>query len=196
MNAEAAVSLDGNQEMNLAALQGQLDELKHQVAGIKPGPENKLSMVVFSGDLDKMLASMIIATGAAAMGMKVVMFFTFWGTAALRDAKKQAGGKDFMSKMFGWMLPKGRNELKLSQMNMGGMGTSMLRGLMKKKNAPTLDQLFEIAATLGVEIKVCEMSMDLMGFKHEELIDYPGMDFVGVATFLAHAKNSANQLFI
>ena len=196
MNAEAAVNLDGNQELDLAALQGQLDELKHQVAGIKPGPENKLSMVVFSGDLDKMLASMIIATGAAAMGMKVVMFFTFWGTAALRDAKKQAGGKDFMSKMFGWMLPKGRNELKLSQMNMGGMGTSMLKGLMKKKNAPTLDQLFEIAATLGVEIKVCEMSMDLMGFKHEELIDYPGMDFVGVATFLAHAKNSVNQLFI
>ena len=196
MNAEAAVSLDGNQEMNLAALQGQLDELKHKVAGIKPGPENKLSMVVFSGDLDKMLASMIIATGAAAMGMKVVMFFTFWGTAALRDAKKQATGKDFMSKMFGWMLPKGRNELKLSQMNMGGMGTAMLRGLMKKKNAPTLDQLFDIAGQLGVEIKVCEMSMDLMGFKHEELIDYPGMDFVGVATFLAHAKNSVNQLFI
>jgi len=197
MNAEAAVNLDVNLDKGMAAeLQSQLDELKDKVAGLRPGPENKLSMVVFSGDLDKLLASMIIATGAAAMGMKVVMFFTFWGTAALRDAKKQVGGKDFMSKMFGWMLPKGRNELKLSQMNMGGMGTAMLKGLMKKKNAPTLDQLFEIAAQLGVEIKVCEMSMDLMGFKHEELIDYPGMDFVGVATFLAHAKNSANQLFI
>ena len=158
--------------------------------------ENKLSMVVFSGDLDKMLAAMIIATGAAAMGMKVVMFFTFWGTAALRDAKKQVGGKDFMSKMFGWMLPKGRNELKLSQMHMGGMGTAMLKSLMKKKNAPTLDQLFEIAAQLGVEIKVCEMSMDLMGFKHEEIIDYPNMEYVGVATFLANSRKSANQLFI
>jgi peroxiredoxin family protein len=158
--------------------------------------ENKLSMVVFSGDLDKLLASMIIATGAAAMGMKVVMFFTFWGTAALRDAKKKVGGKDFMSKMFGWMLPKGRNAVKLSQMHMAGMGTAMLKGLMKKKNAPSLDQLFDIAAQLGVEIKVCEMSMDLMGFKREELIDYPNMDFVGVATFLGHAKKSANQLFI
>jgi peroxiredoxin family protein len=158
--------------------------------------ENKLSMVVFSGDLDKMLAAMIIATGAAAMGMKVVMFFTFWGTAALRDAKKQVGGKDFMSKMFGWMLPKGRNALKLSQMHMGGMGTAMLKSLMKKKNAPTLDQLFEIAAQLGVEIKVCEMSMDLMGFKHEEIIDYPNIEYVGVATFLANSRKSANQLFI
>jgi peroxiredoxin family protein len=139
---------------------------------------------------------MIIATGAAAMGMKVVLFFTFWGTAALRDAKKKVGGKDFMSKMFGFMLPKGRDQVKLSQMHMGGMGTAMLKGLMKKKNAPTLEQLFDIAAQLGIEIKVCEMSMDLMGFKREELIDYPNMDYVGVATFLAHAKNSANQLFI
>ncbi len=158
--------------------------------------ENKLSMIVFSGDMDKLLASMIIATGAAAMGMKVVMFFTFWGTAALRDANKKVGGKDFMSKMFGWMLPKGRNKTKLSQMHMAGMGTAMLKGLMKKKNAPSLDQLFEIAAQLGVEIKVCDMSMDLMGFSREELIDYPNMDFVGVATFLAHSGKSANQLFI
>lgn len=101
-----------------------------------------------------------------------------------------------MSKMFGWMLPKGRNALKLSQMHMGGMGTAMLKSLMKKKNAPTLDQLFEIAAQLGVEIKVCEMSMDLMGFKHEEIIDYPNMEYVGVATFLANSRKSANQLFI
>ena len=158
--------------------------------------ENKLSMVVFSGELDKLLAAMIIATGAAAMGSKVVMFFTFWGTAALRDANKKVGGKDFMSKMFGWMLPKGRNAVKLSQMHMAGMGTSMLKNLMKKKNAPSLDQLFEIAAQLGVEINVCEMSMDLMGFKREELIDYPNMDFVGVATFLGHSSKSANQLFI
>jgi peroxiredoxin family protein len=174
----------------------QILELEKRVEGIQPGPENKISMVVFSGDLDKLLAAMIIATGAAAMGMKVVQFFTFWGTAALRKPTFSSKGKDFMSKMFGWMLPKGRNQVKLSQMNMGGMGTSMLKGLMKKKNAPTLDQLFDMAAQLGVEIKVCEMSMDLMGFKREEIIDYPNMEFVGVATFLAHAKNSANQLFI
>ncbi|MCB2187293.1 MAG: DsrE/DsrF/DrsH-like family protein [Deltaproteobacteria bacterium] len=183
-------------EPSLADMALQMEELQKKVAGLKPGPQNKLAMVVFSGDMDKLLASMIIASGAAAMGMEVVLFFTFWATAALRDPESHPKGKDFMSRMFGWMLPKGRNEVKLSQMNMGGMGTSMLKSLMKKKNAPTLDQLFEICADLGVKIKVCEMSMDLMGFKREELIDYPDMEFVGVATFLAHARNAANQLFI
>jgi peroxiredoxin family protein len=174
----------------------QLAELEKKVQELGAGKQNKLAMVVFSGDLDKLLAAMIIATGAAAMGMKVVQFFTFWGTAALRKPEANVNGKDFMSKMFGWMLPKGRNKVKLSQMNMGGMGTAMMKGLMKKKNAPSLDQLFDIAAQLGVEIKVCEMSMDLMGFKHEEIIDYPNLEYVGVATFLAHAKESSNQLFI
>ena len=135
-------------------------------------------------------------TGAAAMGMKVVLFFTFWGTAALRKPEVSAGGKDFMSKMFGWMLPKGRNKVKLSKMNMAGMGTAMLKGLMRKKNAPSLDQLFDMAAQLGVRIKVCEMSMDLMGFRREEIIDYPNIEYVGVATFLANAGASRNQLFI
>lgn len=170
-------------------------ELKQKVDAM-PGAENKLSMVVFSGELDKHLASMIIATGAAAMGMKVVMFFTFWGTAALRDPKKKAGGKDFMSTMFGAMLPKGRNKTILSKMHMAGMGTSMLKGLMKKKNVANLDQLFEVAAMMNIEINICEMSMDLMGFKREEMIDYPNLSVCGVATFLANAKESAVQLFI
>ncbi len=124
----------------------QLAELEKKVQELGAGKQNKLAMVVFSGDLDKLLAAMIIATGAAAMGMKVVQFFTFWGTAALRKPDANVNGKDFMSKMFGWMLPKGRNKVKLSQMNMGGMGTAMMKGLMKKKNTPSLDQLFEIAA--------------------------------------------------
>lgn len=177
-------------------IQGRLAELERKVAELAPGKEKKLSMIVFSGDLDKMIAAMIIATGAGAMGFKVVQFFTFWGTAALRDPKKTAGGKDFMSKMFGWMLPKGRNKLALSKMHMAGMGTSMLKDLMKKKNAPSLDQLFEVAAALGVQIKVCEMSMDLMGFKREEIIEYPNLEFCGVATFLAEAQESSIQLFI
>ena len=174
----------------------QLTELEKKIEEMAPGKQNKLAMVVFSGDLDRLLAAMIIATGAAAMGMKVVQFFTFWGTAALRNPTVQTNGKDFMSKMFGWMLPKGRNRVKLSKMNMGGMGTAMMKGLMKKKNAPSLDQLFEIAAQLGVEIKICEMSMDLMGFKREEMIDYAHMDFCGVAKFLEEAHSSKIQLFI
>jgi len=176
-------------------IEKELLDLKTKVNEM-PGQENKLSMIVFSGELDKHLAAMIIATGAAAMGMKVVMFFTFWGSAALRDPKKKVGGKDFMSKMFGFMLPKGRNKTKLSKMNMAGMGTAMLKGLMKKKNVASMDQLFEMAGMLGVEINICEMSMDLMGFKREEIIDYPHLDFCGVATFLANAKESAVQLFI
>jgi peroxiredoxin family protein len=175
-------------EKELLALRAKVDEM--------PGQENKLSMVVFSGELDKQIAAMIIGTGAAAMGMKVVMFYTFWGTAALRDPKKKVGGKNFMSKMFGFMLPKGRNKTKLSKMNMAGMGTAMLKGLMKKKNVASMDQLFEIAAALGIEINICQMSMDLMGFKKEEMIDYPNLNVCGVAAFLANAKESAVQLFI
>jgi peroxiredoxin family protein len=177
-------------------IEHELAELRAKVNAMESGKQNKLSMIVLAGDMDKLIAAMIIATGAAAMGMKVVQFFTFWGTAALRDPQKKAGGKDFLSTMFGWMLPKGRNKTTLSQMHMGGMGTAMLKDLMKKKNAPSLDQLFEIAEMTGVEIKVCEMSMDLMGFKREELIDYPHLDFCGVATFLAEAQESSVQLII
>ena len=176
-------------------IEKELTELKARLDSA-PGMENKLSMIVFSGDLDKHLASLIIATGAAAMGMKVVLFYTFWGTAALRDPAKKIGGKSFMGKMFGFMLPKGRNKLKLSQMHMAGMGTAMMKDLMKKKNVASLDQLFEVAGAMGVQINICEMSMDLMGMKKEEMIDYPGLKVCGVATFLADAKESAVQLFI
>ncbi len=170
-------------------------ELKSKVDSM-PGAENKLTMVVMSGELDKHLAAMIIATGAAAMGMKVVLFFTFWGTAALRASHKKVGGKTFMGKMFGMMLPRGRNKLVLSKMNMAGMGTAMLKGLMKKKNVASLDQLYEVASQLAVKIYICEMSMDLMGMKKEEMIDYPDLEICGVATMLAHAKESAIQFFI
>jgi peroxiredoxin family protein len=170
-------------------------ELKDKMQGL-PGAENKLTMIVFSGDLDKQLAAMIIATGAAAMGMKVVLFFTFWGTAALRRPTGHVKGKNLISKMFGMMLPKGRNKLTLSQMHMAGMGTAMLKGLMKKKNVASLDQLYEVAGELAVKIYICEMSMDLMGFKREEMIEYPDLEVCGVATMLAHAKESAIQFFI
>ena len=176
-------------------IEKEINDLKEKYDNL-PGKENKLSMVVFSGGLDNQLAAMIIATGAAAMGMKVVLFFTFWGTAALRDPKKKAGGKNMIEKMFGIMLPKGRNKLKLSQMHMAGMGTAMMKGLMKKKNVASLDQMYEIAAQLGVQINVCEMSMDLMGFRLEEMIDYPGIKVCGVATFMADAAESSVQLFI
>jgi len=175
----------------------QVSDLKTQLDTLsKNAPENKLAMVVFSGDLDKVLASFIIATGAVAMGMDVVMFFTFWATPVLRDKKKKGAGKDLMGKMFGFMLPKGTNEVKLSKMNMGGMGTGMMKSLMKKKNVASLEQMVEMAGELGVRIFICEMSMDLMGFKREEMIEYPDLTYSGVAKFLQEAGTSKVQLFI
>lgn len=183
--------------MNVADLERHVAELKDQVEVLSKGKaENKLSMIVFSGDMDKVLASLVIATGAVAMGMDVVMFFTFWGTPILRDKNKKVGGKDLMGKMFGTMLPKGACEMKLSKMNMGGMGTAMMKSLMKKKNVASVEEMLELAAELGVRMYVCEMSMDLMGFKKEEMIDYPNLSFCGVAKFLEEAQNSKIQLFI
>jgi peroxiredoxin family protein len=177
-------------EKQVAELQTQMESISKNTA------ENKISIIVFSGDLDKVLAAFVIATGAVAMGLDVVMFFTFWGTPILRDKEKKVGGKDFMGKMFGTMLPKGTGSVKLSKMNMGGMGTAMMKSLMKKKNVASLEQMLELSGELGVRIFICEMSMDLMGFKREEMIDYPNMIFCGVATFLEEAQGSKIQLFI
>lgn len=174
----------------------QFAELQKKVGKLEKGTKDQLSMVVFSGDLDKILASMIIATGAAAYDMKVNLFFTFWATAALRDPNKTVKGKSFMEKMFGIMLPKGSKKVKLSNMNMMGMGTSMIKGIMKKNNVASLEEMFKTAGELGIQINICEMSMNLMGFKKEEMIDYPNMKICGVATFLADASESKVQLFI
>jgi len=179
-----------------AEFEKQLEVLKKKVGKLENGRKDKMTLVVFSGEMDKLLAAMIIATGATAMDMEVKLFFTFWATAALRDPKKNVKGKNFMSKMFGFMLPKGAGKVKLSKMHMGGMGKAMLGGLMKKKGVASLEDMFKTAGELGVEINVCEMSMDLMGFKKEELIDYPKMNICGVGTFLADAEESKVQLFI
>ncbi|MGD8338244.1 MAG: DsrE/DsrF/DrsH-like family protein [Desulfobacterales bacterium] len=192
--AESAIQ---QQDVSLQQIEEQLAALKSRIDVLdKKATEPKVATIVFSGDLDKVLASFVIATGAVAMGMEAVMFFTFWGTPVLRDKKKSVGGKDTMGKMFGTMLPKGTSEVKLSKMNMGGMGTAMMRSLMKKKNVATLEQMLEMAEELGVKIFVCEMSMDLMGFKREEMIAYKDLTFCGVAKFLEEANNSRITLFI
>lgn len=155
---------------------------------------NKKTMIVFSGDLDKVMASFIIANGAAAMGNEVTMFFTFWGLNALRKAKQVKVKKDFMEKMFGWMMPRGAEKLELSKMNYMGMGSKMMKDIMKKKNVNSLPELIEMAQMVDVKIIACTMSMDVMGLKEEELIE--GIEFAGVASYLGEADEANVNLFI
>ncbi len=174
----------------------QLEDLKKRVGKLEKNRKDQMSIAIVSGDLDKVLAAMIISLAAAASDTKVKLFFSFWALSALRDPKKSAKGKNFISTMFGWMLPKGKDKLKLSNMNMMGMGPLMIKFLMRKQNVMSLNEMFKQAAELGIEIIVCEMSMNLMGFKKEELIDYPNMTYAGAATFTAEASQSSIQFFI
>jgi CoA-disulfide reductase len=155
---------------------------------------NGATMVVFSGDMDKAMASFIIASGAAAMGKPVTMFFTFWGLNILRRSDGPPVNKDLVEKMFGAMMPKGTSQLPLSKMNMGGMGPKMIQYAMKRKNVDSLEKLMQGALAAGVKLVACTMSMDIMGIKPEELIE--GVDFGGVATYLGHAEDSGLNLFI
>ena len=152
------------------------------------------TMVVFSGDMDKALASFIIANGAAAMGRPVTMFFTFWGLNILRKPEKQHVKKSAVETMFGAMMPRGSRKLKLSKMNMGGMGTKMMKRVMREKNVETLENLMKQAMENGVKLVACTMSMDVMGIRKEEIID--GVEFAGVASYLGDAENSDVNLFI
>lgn len=156
--------------------------------------KNNKAMVVFSDDLDRAIAGFIIANGAAAMGRKVTMFFTFWGLNIIKKPNKVSVKKDLVSKVFSAMLPRGSKKLKLSQMNMGGMGGKMIRGLMKKHNVDSLETLIQNAMDSGVEMIACNMSMDLMGIHPDELMD--GVTFGGVATFLSEGEESDVNLFI
>lgn len=149
------------------------------------------TMVVFSGDLDKALASMIIASGAAAMGKNVTIFFTFWGLSIL---KKQSVKKSGMAKMFDMMLPNGADKLPISKMNMGGIGSKMIKSVMRQKNVDSLPVMIEKAQALGVKFIACTMSMDIMGIQREELFDF--VEYGGVATYLGDAENSNHNLFI
>lgn len=158
-----------------------------------PVKDNK-TIVVFSGDLDKAIASFIIANGAASMGKKVTMFFTFWGLNILRKHDKVSVQKGFMDNMFGMMMPRGSKRLGLSKMNMLGMGPKMIRSVMKSKNVTSLEDLIKAAMESGIEIVACQMSMDVMGLKQEELID--GVKIGGVGYYLGEAEDSNVNLFI
>lgn len=156
-------------------------------------PQGK-TLIVFSGDLDKVLASFIIANGALAMGRPVTMFFTFWGLNALRKTNPPKVKKSFVENMFGKMMPRGSEKLKLSKMNMGGMGTAMMKKVMNDKNVDSLEELMKKAMDNGLKIVACTMSMDIMGITEEELID--GIEYAGVASYLGDAEEGNVNLFI
>jgi peroxiredoxin family protein len=156
---------------------------------------NDKTLVVFSGDLDKAIASFIIANGALAMGRKVTMFFTFWGLNILRKPGKVGGtGKNIIEAAFGWMMPRGSEKLTLSKMSMGGLGGMLIRGIMRNKNVPALEEMISAAVMGGATIVACQMSMDLMGIRREELID--GIQVGGVASYLEASEHADNNLFI
>ncbi|VGO14490.1 Coenzyme A disulfide reductase [Pontiella desulfatans] len=161
-------------------------------SAVHGGPK-RFTNVVFSNDLDRALASFIIANGAATMGYEVTLFFTFWGLNILRKQGPVTLKKTMIEKMFGKMMPQGPEKLSLSQLHMGGMGTAMMKDVMKKKNVSTLPELIKSAQKNGVKMVACTMTMDLMGIKSEELID--GIEEGGVAMYIDHLGNNAN-LFI
>lgn len=159
------------------------------------GPSNRSqTIIVFSGDLDKVMAAFVIANGARAMGKEVTMFFTFWGLAAIRKSQAVQVEKSTMDKMFGMMIPRGAGNLKLSQMNMGGLGSMMMKKVMQDKHVDSLETLMQQAMANGVKIIACSMSMDVMGIQAAELID--GVEIGGVATYLGAADKATNNLFI
>ena len=156
--------------------------------------EHGKTFVVFSGDLDKAIASFIMANGAAAMGRPVTMFFTFWGVSLLRRPEKVRVKKSFIGKMFSIMLPRGSKKLGLSRMNFGGIGAKMIRAVMKQNGVSSLEELIESARQKGVKFVACQMSMELMGITAEELID--GVELGGVATMLGSTEKSDLTYFI
>ena len=174
-------------EQRIAALEARLAEMESRI------PKDKVTMVVFSGDLDRVLAAFIIASGAAAMGQEVSMFFTFWGLNALRKQRKLQG-KKLTEKMMALMSPADTKHMGVSKLNFFGAGAVMLRQMMKEKNVTSVEELIDLCAEMGVKMVSCEMSRDVMGIDPSEL--RPDVETGGVAAYLADALESRVTLFI
>ena len=177
-----------NQELSqkVQQLQERLDKLEAK--------NSRLTMVLFSGDFDKVMAAFIIANGALAMGKEVTLFVTFWGLDAIKKPDMKTAGKNILEKMVTLMRPKGPKKLPTSKMNFGGIGPRLFQYMMGKKNVEPLSSLIELAREFGVRIVACQMSMDVMGIKKEDLID--GVEFGGVALMLGESYASNTTLFI
>lgn len=199
-DAEAWCRTTGNRFLSSSAANGVYTVcLEKATSGKAAAPKAETSeqgktFILFSDDLDKTLATFVLANGAAATGKKVTIFFTFWGLNAIKKEHKPKVEKDIFGKMFGAMLPSNSRHLKLSKMNMGGLGTRMMRYLMGKKNIESLESLRKQAIENGVEFIACQMSMDVMGVKREELLD--NVTVGGVATYMERAEQANVNLFI
>jgi peroxiredoxin family protein len=184
-----SVSVGNTLAARVEQLERAVEELKIRM------PEDRATIVVFSSDLDKVLAAFVIATGAAAAGLETSMFFTFWGLCALKKEGAAASAtRTLKEKMFAVMTPSGSKALGVSRMNFFGIGAKMLRAMMKEKGIASLEELMAIAKDLGIKIIACTMSMDAMGISKEELAD--NLEYGGVATYMADACRSKVTLFI
>jgi peroxiredoxin family protein len=173
----------------------QLKAIKQDLADLKERtPDNRLTMVVFSGDLDKVMASLVIATGAVGMGLDVSMFFTFWGLSALKKRSAKGHQRDFYERMFAAMTPTGTQAMGVSKLNFGGMGAIMLRRMMKNKEITSVEELMDLARESGVRMIACTLSMDVLGVTTEDLVD--GLELGGVGAYLGDAAKSRVTLFI
>ena len=179
----------------LDELRTKLAELEQKVESLSERtPEDRATIVMFSGDLDKILAGFVIATGAAVAGLETSLFFTFWGLCALKKPGAAAAKKNIKEQMFAMMTPSGSTSLGVSRMNFMGIGAKMLRSMMQEKGIATLEELMDVARDLGVKFIACTMSMDAMGITEAELVD--GLEYGGVATYMADAARSKVTLFI
>src|SRR5574341_1169592 len=187
-SAEARLAADPSW---MQAIEEKLRDLEKRLAHVEGQvAEDRVALVVFSGDLDRVLAAFVIASGAAAMGQQVSMFFTFWGLSVLKK-DRQLSGKTLFQKMMALMSPGSSRSLPVSQMNYFGVGAKMLRAMMKEKNVSSLEEMISLARELGVRMIACEMSRDLMGIKESELV--PGLECGGVASFLADSLKSGSE---
>lgn len=181
-----------NYKIEIENLKKRLSYLEEQLADILE-KKNKVGIVVFSGDLDRVLAALIIATGVATFGKEVSVFFTFWGLNAIK-VKKKLSNKKWHQRLFAFLNPASASNLPVSKMNFFGLGSKMLKMMMKEKNVSSLEDLVKMAKELGVKFIACEMSKDVLGIEDDELIE--GTESGGVAYFLSHSLNSSMTIFI
>jgi peroxiredoxin family protein len=176
--------VDGNGSSGSTDLAEVVAELQGRVAALEEAaPENRIVFGLLSGNLDTTIAAFICALGARAYDIEVDIFATFWGIAAFRDRQKKVD-KGMLDRMFGMMIPRGSEQLPLSKMQMAGIGPKMIRKIMSDRGNQSLEDLMREAAEMGVKLHVCSMTMDVMGIKEDEMIDYPDLDVVGVGTFI------------